>query len=99
MPRFNRPLALPLLSTFSNTVCDPSVAPSSLFLENDMKLLSTLVLSASLFAGIAVTGCETSHTESDKPGLLGGNTHTETTTTKNPITGDTNVQQSQTKTP
>jgi hypothetical protein len=53
-----------------------------------MKALSTLVFAALLFGGIALTGCETSHSESDKPGLLGGNTHQETTTTKNPITGD-----------
>ena len=56
-----------------------------------MKALSTLAFAGLLFGGIALTsiGCETSHTSTDKPGLLGGNTHEETTTTKNPITGDT----------
>ena len=64
-----------------------------------MKALSIAMLAASLFTGIAITGCETSHTTTDKPGLLGGDTHTETTTTKNPVTGDTSIQQTQTKTP
>jgi hypothetical protein len=55
-----------------------------------MKALSTLAFAALLFGGVAFTsiGCETSHSETNKPGLLGGNTHEETTTTKNPITGD-----------
>ncbi|HWE03778.1 MAG TPA: hypothetical protein VG326_15345 [Tepidisphaeraceae bacterium] len=64
-----------------------------------MKVLSTAVLAATLFTGLVVTGCETSHTESDKPGLLGGNTHTETTTTKNPVTGDVSTSHSEQKTP
>jgi hypothetical protein len=63
-----------------------------------MKTLSTLAFAALLFAGIALTGCETSHTETDKPGLLGGNTHEETTTTKNPITGDVDTSHKEQKT-
>ncbi|HZK81811.1 MAG TPA: hypothetical protein VFC46_12105 [Humisphaera sp.] len=64
-----------------------------------MKLLSTAILAATLFTGLAITGCETSHTETDKPGLLGGNTHTETTTTKNPVTGDVSTSHTEQKTP
>ena len=64
-----------------------------------MKMFSALLLAACLCSGIYVTGCETSHTESDKPGLLGGEKHEETTTTKNPITGDTNTTHTESKTP
>jgi hypothetical protein len=63
-----------------------------------MKAISTLLLAVSLCSGIYVTGCETSHSESDKPGLLGGHKHEETTTTKNPITGDTSTSHSEQKT-
>jgi len=63
-----------------------------------MKSLTTFLLATVVCSGIYVTGCETSHTETDKPGLLGGNTHEETTTTKNPITGDTSVSHSEQKT-
>jgi hypothetical protein len=64
-----------------------------------MKFFTTAMLAASLFTGLAITGCETHTTESDKPGLLGGNTHTETTTTHNDVTGQTDTSQTQTKTP
>jgi hypothetical protein len=64
-----------------------------------MKLFHTAVLAASLCVGLYTTGCETSHTESDKPGLLGGNKHEETTTTRNPITGETHTTHSEQKTP
>jgi hypothetical protein len=50
-------------------------------------------------AAFCTIGCETSHTESDKTGLLGGHKHEETTTTKNPITGDTNTTHTEQKTP
>ena len=65
-----------------------------------MKALSTLAFAGLLFGGIAITsiGCETSHSETDKPGLFGGNTHQETTTTKNPITGDVNTEHKEQKT-
>lgn len=56
-----------------------------------MKRFAFAVLAASLFTGMLTTGCETSHSESDKPGLFGGNKHEETTTTKNPVTGDVNT--------
>jgi len=63
-----------------------------------MKALCTLAFAALLFGGIALTtGCETSHSETDKPGLLGGNTHEETTTTKNPITGDVSTNHTEQK--
>lgn len=65
-----------------------------------MKTFSALLLAVCLCSGLYyVTGCETSHTESDKPGLLGGEKHEETTTTKNPITGDTNTTHTESKTP
>ena len=63
-----------------------------------MKYATTLLLAATLCAGLYITGCETSHTESDKDTLFGGHKHTETTTTKNPVTGDTNVSHTETKT-
>ena len=64
-----------------------------------MKTLSAFVLAACLCGGIYTTGCETSHTESDKPGLFGGNKHEETTTTKNPVTGDVSTSHTEQKTP
>ena len=63
-----------------------------------MKTIHTLLLAASLCSGMYVMGCETSHSETDKPGLLGGHTHEETTTTKNPITGDTSTSHTEQKT-
>ena len=57
-----------------------------------MKRFAFAILAASLFTGMFTTGCETSHTESDKPGLFGGNKHEETTTTKNPVTGDVSTE-------
>jgi hypothetical protein len=65
------------------------------YLETLMKTVSALLLAMTLCSGIYLTGCETSHSESDKPGLFGGNKHEETTTTKNPITGDTNTTHSE----
>lgn len=62
------------------------------------KFAITAVLAAMLFTGIYTTGCQTSKTETDKTTLLGGQKHEETTTTKNPITGDTNVEHKETKT-
>jgi hypothetical protein len=63
-----------------------------------MKLLRILALSAPLCMGFAGVGCETSHTETDKPGLLGGETHEETTTTHNPITNTDDKSTTETKT-
>ena len=63
-----------------------------------MKTLSALILAATLCSGFYVMGCETSHTETDKPTLLGGEKHEETTTTKNPITGDTSTSHTEQKT-
>ena len=67
--------------------------------ENIKKALTPFILAAALCGGIYTTGCETQHTESDKPTLLGGEKHEETTTTKNPITGDVNTTHTETKTP
>jgi hypothetical protein len=61
-----------------------------------MKTISALLVAAVL--GLGITGCVTSHTETDKQGILGGDTHTETTTTKNPITGDTTTTHTEQKT-
>lgn len=64
-----------------------------------MKTLSCLLLAASLgTAACAIIGCETQHTESTKPTWTGGEKHEETTTTKNPITGDVNTSHSEQKT-
>jgi hypothetical protein len=63
-----------------------------------MKALNILALAAALTTGSYLTGCETSHTETDKPGLLGGQTHEETTTTHNPITNTNDKTQTETKT-
>jgi hypothetical protein len=51
-----------------------------------MKVIHMLALAATLAIGFYAVGCETSHTETDKPGVFSGNTHEETTTTHNPIT-------------
>ena len=57
-----------------------------------MKRLAIAALAATMFTGIFVTGCETSHSESDRPTITGGQKHDETTTYKNPITGDTTTE-------
>jgi hypothetical protein len=62
-----------------------------------MRTIHILILAAMAGCFFAV-GCETSHTETDKPGLLGGETHEETTTTHNPITNTDDKTQSETKT-
>jgi hypothetical protein len=74
-------------------------AHNNSFRRITMKSLSIALLAATLFTGLAITGCETHHEESDKPRLLGGNTHEETTTTRNPVTGDTSTSHTETKTP
>lgn len=63
-----------------------------------MKTLSILLLAALSFGGLCTIGCETSHSESDKPGVFGGNVHKEDTTTKNPITGDVSHSHTEQKT-
>ncbi|HEY2585531.1 MAG TPA: hypothetical protein VGI81_07200 [Tepidisphaeraceae bacterium] len=64
-----------------------------------MKTLSCLILAATLCTGLfAIVGCETQHSESTKPTLTGGEKHEETTTTKNPVTGDVNTSHSEQKT-
>ena len=67
--------------------------------EHIVKILNTIVLAAALGSGLCLIGCETSHTTTDKPGLMGGNKHEETTTTKNPITGDVSTTHTEVKTP
>lgn len=63
-----------------------------------MKMINVLALAATLAACVSMFGCETSHTESDTPGLFGGQTHEETTTTHNPITNTDDKTQTETKT-
>ena len=63
-----------------------------------MKAPIAFVLFATItpYLSLLSTGCVQSHTESDKRTLLGGYKHEETTTTRNPITGEvktTHVQQ------
>jgi hypothetical protein len=57
-----------------------------------MKRFAFAVLVATLFVGGFTTGCETSHSESDTQGVFGGQKHEETTTTKNPVTGDVSTE-------
>lgn len=64
-----------------------------------MKDVKGLLFVACLFTGTFMAGCEVSHTESDKPGFFGGHKHEETTTTRNPVTGDTNTTHKEQKTP
>jgi hypothetical protein len=63
-----------------------------------MKAIRVLSLAATMATGFFVMGCETSHTETDKPGMFGGTTHEETTTTHNPITNTDDKTQTETKT-
>ena len=63
-----------------------------------MKTLTVLMLSSILGLSLFSVGCEVSHTETDHPTLLGGEKHEETTVTKNPVTGDTSVSHSESKT-
>jgi hypothetical protein len=58
-----------------------------------------VALTAVLSLGFTSIACETSHTESDTPGLFGGNTHEESTTTHNPITNTNDTTSTETKTP
>ena len=64
-----------------------------------MKAIHVLALAASMGICFYAVGCETSHTESDTPGLFGGQTHEETTTTHNPITNTDDKTSTVTKTP
>ena len=50
-----------------------------------------LTLTVLLGMGLCSVGCETSRTETDKEGILGGHKHEETTTTENPVTGTTST--------
>jgi hypothetical protein len=52
-----------------------------------MKALRLLALATTVCLGMMTFGCETSHSTEDKTNLLGQQTHEETTTTHNPITG------------
>jgi len=62
-----------------------------------MKTMHSLVLAASLFATAGLVGCETHHSETTKSGPF-SDKHTETTTTKNPVTGDVSQSTTEQKT-
>jgi hypothetical protein len=64
-----------------------------------MKLNTLTVLCVLSLAGLATIGCshETSHTETDKPGLFGGHVHKESSTYQNP-NGTTSTEHSEEKT-
>lgn len=64
-----------------------------------MKAIRILALGATFGLSFCTFGCETSHTETDKPGLFGGTTHEETTTTHNPITNTDDKTSTVNKTP
>ena len=63
-----------------------------------MKAIHVLALAAMLAPCFYTIGCETSHTETDKPGLMGGSTHEETRTTHNPITNTDDKTHTETQT-
>ena len=63
-----------------------------------MRALNLFLVLASLCLGPCLIGCETSHTETDKPNLLGGHTEQEKTTYQNPITGQSSTSYSEHKT-
>jgi hypothetical protein len=67
--------------------------------SNLNRVVRLIALTATLCLGFTSIACETSHTESDTPGLFGGNTHDETTTTHNPITDTNDTTSTETKTP
>ena len=56
-----------------------------------LHVLALPALAAMLLGGMFIAGCETSHSETDRPTITGGEKHEETTTYKNPVTGDTSV--------
>jgi hypothetical protein len=64
-----------------------------------MKVLRILALGATLSLGFSLFGCETSHDKTDKPALLGGENHEETTTTHNPVTGTDDTTHTESHTP
>jgi len=64
-----------------------------------MKELKVLAVAAALAACFCVAGCETSHTETNKPGFMGGTVHEDTTTTHNPVTNTDDKTSTETKTP
>jgi len=62
------------------------------------KVLHSIVLLSMLgLGGLVTTGCEVSHTETDKPTWFGGRKHEETTVTKNPVTGEHDVSHTETR--
>jgi hypothetical protein len=62
-----------------------------------MKAITSLFAASLLGLVLSSMGCEVSHSESTKEGLFGGTKHQETTVTKNPVTGDTNVSHTESR--
>jgi hypothetical protein len=56
------------------------------------RITFALLVAATLAMPLAFAACEVHHEESTKQGLFGGTTHEETTTTRNPITGDVSTE-------
>ena len=64
-----------------------------------MKELKVLAMAVALATCFYAVGCETSHTTTDKPALLGGTVHEDTTTSHNPVTNTDDKTSTETKTP
>jgi hypothetical protein len=84
---------------FSQLMRDRLNGKSRLLIGERMKALRIFALAAISCLGFSSLACETSHTETDKPGMFGGHVHEETTTTHNPITNTDDKTHTQTKTP
>ena len=56
------------------------------------RLLMVILVSTVMAMPVVFVGCEQSHTERTSDNLFGGQTHEETTVTKNPVTGNTSVE-------
>ena len=89
----------PLSATTTPGLCNAPHSAQSVAVSPLHKAETMLALAAVLCIGFASTACETSHTESDTPRLFGGNTHEETTTTHNPVTGTNDTSHTESKTP
>ena len=61
-------------------------------------LVFLVVFLGSLTAMTTIGGCVQSHTESDKQTITGAHKHEETTTYKNPVTGDVSTEHTTTTT-
>jgi hypothetical protein len=79
-------------SAFPRPACVGLQAEGYTAKEIHMKSFKILLAVASLSTGLYIGGCTTSHSEEHKDTMLGGHKDTETTTTKNPVTGDVSTE-------